>query len=391
MKDEFLGTISHELRTPLNAVLGWVHLLRTGKLDASTASRGLESIDRNVRLQARLTSDLLDASKALTGTLRLESRSVSIVEAVHDVSMAVMPAAQAKGVRIETNVPETTGAVMGDPTRLRQIVWHLLVNAVKFTPRGGSIGVEVRTTADYVILTVSDSGSGIAPQFLPRVFDRFTQQDASTTRSTGGLGVGLSLVREIVELHGGDIKVENRDAGTGAIFTVTFPRQTAEPPPLAAGMPRQLWSRLSAPLATPSAASPPLDGVRVLVLDQDGEGRELLRAVLDNRGATVRTVASVADALEALEAWRPDALVTDSASPDRESYTVVGKVLWLEAERGGRIPAAALTTHARTDERVRQMLDAVQRDLPKPIEPSLLTSEIARLTGRERRRSARTT
>ena len=201
--------------------------------------------------------------------------------------------------------------------------------------------------------------------------------------------MGLSLVREIVELHGGDIEVENRTGGSGAIFTVRFPRLTAEVPAISAAPPRALWTLLSAPLSSPFT-SPPLDGVRVLVLDQDSEGRELVRAVLDQGGASVRTVASVADALEALEAWRPDALVTDSASPDRDSYTVVGKVLWLEADRGGRIPAAALTAHARTDERVRQMLDAVQRELPKPIEPSLLTAEIARLTGRERRRVART-
>jgi signal transduction histidine kinase len=388
MKDEFLATISHELRTPLNAVLGWVHLLRTGKLDTATATRGLESIDRNVRLQARLTADLLDASKALTGMLRMESRSISIVQAVYDVSSAVMPAAQAKGVRIETHVPDSTAAVLGDPSRLRQIVWHLLANAIKFTPRGGLIGIQVHTTAEHIILTVSDSGSGIAPQFLPRVFDRFTQQDASTTRSAGGLGVGLSLVREIVELHGGDITVRNRSEGTGAIFTVRLPRQSAEEP--TSPPQRPIWSMLSAPLSS-QFSSAPLDGVRVLVLDQDTEGRELLRAVLDQRGATVRTVASVADALEALEAWRPDALVTDSASPERDSYTVVGKVQWLEAERGGRIPAAALTAHSRTDERVRQMLEAVQRDLPKPIEPSVLASEIARLTGRERRRAARTT
>ena len=235
------------------------------------------------------------------------------------------------------------------------------------------MGVDLKTDSDHVVIDVSDSGPGIAPQFLPRLFDRFTQQDPSTTRTVGGLGVGLSLVRELVELHGGTVRARNRETGNGAIFTVLLPRQPS----------------LSGTSAVPVAASGPitpgqLDGVRVLVLDRDPEGRDVLRAVLQHHGATVRTVETVAEALEALEAWRPDALVTDSASPNHDSYALVGKVEWLEADRGGRIPAAALTAYGRTDERVRQMLDAVQCDLPKPIEPSLLTAEIARLTGRER-------
>ena len=380
MKDEFLATISHELRTPLNAVLGWVHLLRTGKLDHATTSRGLESIERNVRLQAQLTADLLDVSRALTGQLRVDSRHVSLVDAALEAAAAVAPAADAKGVQIETTLPDQPVAVLGDATRLRQIVWHLLTNAIKFTPRGGVVGVDVRTVGESVILTVHDSGPGIEPQFLPRIFERFTQADPSPTRTAGGLGVGLALVREIVELHGGDIQASNRMGGGGAVFTVRFPLQAADvrkdPVPL--------------PALTAPGSSPPLDGLRVLVLDRDADGRDLLRTVLQQRGATVRTVESVADALEALEGWRPDALVTDSSSPDGDIYAVVGKVQWLEADRGGRIPAAALTAYARSDARVRQMLEAVQRDLPKPIDPTLLTSEIARLTGRERRRAART-
>jgi CheY-like chemotaxis protein len=378
MKDEFLATISHELRTPLNAVLGWVHLLRTGKLDHATTSRGLESIERNVRLQAQVTSDLLDVSRALTGQLRVESRHVSLVDAALEAAAAVAPAADAKGVRIDTRLPEQPVAVLGDATRLRQIVWNLLTNAIKFTPRGGVVGVEVTTSADSVILTVDDSGPGIEPQFLPRIFDRFTQADPSPTRTAGGLGVGLSLVRELVELHGGEIQARNRTDGGGAIFTARFPLQSAE------------LRKDPAPRAAVAAvSSPPLDGLRVLVLDRDADGRDLLRTLLQQRGATVRTVASVADALEALEGWRPDALVTDSASAAGDSYALVGKVQWLEADRGGRIPAAALTAYARSDARVRQMLEAVQSDLPKPIDPTLLTSEIARLTGRERRRAAR--
>jgi signal transduction histidine kinase len=378
MKEEFLATVSHELRTPLNAVLGWVHLLRTGKLDQPTAGRGLESIERNVRLQAQLTADLLDVSKALTGTLRLDPQSMSLTSAVRAAAMTALPAARAKDVRVVTNLPDESLTVLADPIRLRQIIWHLLANAVKFTPHGGTVQLDVEGTPDHVVLTVADSGPGIAPQFLPRIFDRFTQQDSSTTRTAGGLGIGLSLVRELVQMHGGEVHARNRDNEAGAIFTVKLPRRRTEPAPA-----RQ------AALVAPAQASPPLDGVRVLVLDRDADGRELLRTVLQGCGATVRTVDSVADALEALEGWRPDALVTDTASPDHDSYALVGRVRWLEAERGGRIPAAALTTYARSDERVRQMLDTVQRDLPKPVEPSVLATEIARLTGRERRRVER--
>jgi signal transduction histidine kinase/ActR/RegA family two-component response regulator len=394
MKDEFLATISHELRTPLNAVLGWVHLLRTGKLDPATAARGMESIQRNVRLQAQLTSDLLDVSRALTGRLRMEPQAVSITSAVKEAMLSVQASAQAKGVELKTHFPETAVAVLGDPTRLRQIVWHLLANAIKFTTKGGVVEVSVDATSDLAVLTVLDSGPGIAPDFLPRIFDRFAQEDASPTRTAGGLGVGLSLVRELVELHGGDIQARNREDRTGAIFRVTLPLQSASS--LEASGPATTIRPL-APLPAVSSVRPsvmasstlPLDGLRVLVLDQDAEGRDLLRTVLQQRGATVRTAASVADALEALESWRPDALLTDSVSPEHDSYALIGKVQWLEAERGGRIPAVALTAYGRTDERVRQMLDAVKRDLPKPIEPSVLTAEIAKLTGRERRRAAR--
>ncbi len=378
MKDEFLATVSHELRTPLNAVLGWVHLLRTGKLDTSTATRGLDSIDRNVRLQSQLTADLLDMSKALTGKLRIEPRVVSLTDAARLASGSALAAAQAKAVQIRTIVPDSPVPVLGDAPRLRQIAWHLLANAIKFAPRGGTVSITVETRADQARLIVADSGPGIDPEFLPRIFDRFTQEDASTTRTAGGLGVGLSLVRELVQLHGGEIEARNRDHG--AVFTATFPLQAAD----------ALEDAYAPELALiTSAPSPPLDGLRVLVLDQDSEGRELLRTVLQQRGAIVRAVASVAEALESLEGWRPDVLVSDSASPDHDSYALVGKVQSLEAEKGGRIPALALTSFARTDQRLRKMLATVQCDLPKPIEPALLTAEIARLTGRERRRARR--
>ncbi|HEU4651308.1 MAG TPA: HAMP domain-containing sensor histidine kinase, partial [Croceibacterium sp.] len=230
MKDEFLATVSHELRTPLNSVLGWLHLLRSGKLDQRTAGRGIEAIERNVRLQAQLTGDLLDVSKVLTGKLRLESRPVSLADASRQAVMAAIPAAQAKGVEVSSTIPDSPVPVLGDATRLRQIAWHLLANAIKFTPRGGAVGLSVEATGDCATLVVSDSGPGIAPEFLPRIFDRFTQEDASPTRTAGGLGVGLSLVRDLVELHGGEIRVSNRNGDdAGAVFTARFPLHAVAP------------------------------------------------------------------------------------------------------------------------------------------------------------------
>ena len=377
MKDEFLATISHELRTPLNAVLGWVHLLRTGKLDSETAQRGLESIDRNVRLQAQLTGDLLDVSKALTGKLRLEPRLSPLDEAARQALVSATPAAKAKGVRIDLSLPRDPVVVHGDPARLRQIAWQLLANAIKFTPREGTVEMTVDTFGQDARLIVRDSGRGIDPEFLPRIFDRFTQADPSPTRSAGGLGVGLALVRELVELHGGEIEARNRADGSGAIFMVRFPLQAA---PIQAPVQEQ---------AALQSGQPFLHGLRILVLDQEPEGREVLRTLLQQGGAVVQTADSVAEALDSLESWGPDVLVCDSAAPEHDSYALVGKVHSLDSERGGRIPAAALTSVSRTDERLRTMLAAVHRDVPKPVEPSVLTSEIARLAGRERRRAQR--
>jgi signal transduction histidine kinase/ActR/RegA family two-component response regulator len=377
LKDEFLATISHELRTPLNAVLGWVHLIRNGSLDAATRSRAFESIERNVRLQAQLTSDLLDVSKSLTGKLRIDSRPVSLPAILREAAASVASAADAKSVEVNTVLPVGSVIVRGDADRLRQVVWHLLANAIKFTPRNGTIQLSLDAN-EMACITVEDTGPGIAPDFLPRVFDRFTQADASPTRVAGGLGVGLSLVRDLVERHGGDIQARNAEGARGAVFTVRLPLHASD--------------QEARPVdGTPvhPGTSAPLDGVRVLLLDRDRDARELLGVVLEQRGATVRLVGSVAEALEVLEVWRPDVLVSDSSFPERDSYALVAKVPSLESERGGRIPALALTTMSRTDESVRRLLSDAQRDLPKPVEPAVLTAEIARLTGRERRRAQR--
>jgi signal transduction histidine kinase len=378
MKDEFLATVSHELRTPLNAVLGWVHLLRTGKLDREMSTRGLETIERNARLQAQLTGDLLEVSKALTGELQLESRPTTINDAARQAVSAVEPAASAKDVSLDLSIPDSQVVVLGDPTRLRQMVWHLLSNAIKFTPRGGTVRTAVTVESNEAVVTVTDSGPGIDPEFLPRIFDRFSQADSSPTRVSGGLGVGLALVRQLVELHGGAIEARNRRDTTGAIFIIRLP---AQPVDLLSAR-----SRRRAPTVGPVAADS-LQGLRVLVVDHDVEARELLRTVLSQRGADVQTAASVSDALETLEAWRPDVLVSDADSPKHDSYSLIGKVESLDTDRGGRIPALALTALGRRDPQLGQLITEVHRDLPKPVEPALLTAEIARLVGRDRRRA----
>jgi CheY-like chemotaxis protein len=289
----------------------------------------------------------------------------------------IASAATAKDVRLNVRQSDQPIVVRGDANRLRQVVWHLLANAIKFTPRGGEIEVIVESN-ELACVTVRDSGPGIDVEFLPRIFDRFTQADSSPTRLAGGLGVGLSLVRELVERHGGEIKATNSEEG-GAIFTIRLPFHQQD---------QQEHAVQPAP-AVPTVTSPPLNGVRVLLFDRDQDARDLLSVVLEERGAAVSVAGSVQEALELLESWRPDVLVSDAGSPERDAYALVGKVQSLEADRGGRIPALALTTMSRTDDDMRRMLLDVQRELPKPVEPAILTAEIARLAGRERRRARR--
>ncbi len=321
MKDEFLATLSHELRTPLNVVLGWLHLIKTGKLDGEARSRGFASIERNVRLEARLTADLLDVSRALTGRLSIDMGPVSLPAVIADAVSQVSTAAAAKDVTLELSSPDAPLVVRGDANRLRQVVWHLLANAIKFTPRGGTIGVQVESH-DEACITVTDTGPGIDPEFLPRIFDRFTQADSSPTRAAGGLGVGLALVRELVERHGGVITAANRTDGPGALFSIALPLHASDQ------QPRPVVPSL------PSVSSTPLNGLRVLLLDGGQDTRELLSVALQQRGASVRIVASVDAALELLESWRPGVLVSDALSPDGDAHALVGKVHSLEADRG---------------------------------------------------------
>jgi CheY-like chemotaxis protein len=352
-------------------------LIRSGKLDTGAQARGFESIERNVRLQAQLTTDLLDVSKALTGRLNIVMRPVSLHSVVAEAVAQVATAASAKDVGVQVTKPEDAVIVRGDPNRLRQVIWHLLANAIKFTPRGGRVEVILHSDG-LASVTVGDTGPGIARDFLPRIFDRFAQADSSPTRMTGGLGVGLALVRELVERHGGEIVARNR-AGGGAEFTVQLPLHRSD---------QSVRAAVPAPVLS-NASSPPLDGLRVLLLDRDDDVRSLLGVALEQRGASVRGAGTVDQALETLESWRPDVLVTDAMSPDRDAYAVVGKIQSLDADRGGRIPALALTSMSRSNDELQRMLAEVKRDLPKPVEPAILTAEIARLAGRERRRVQR--
>jgi signal transduction histidine kinase len=368
LKDEFLATVSHELRTPLNAMLGWVHLLRSGVLDEATRARGLASIERNARHQAKLTGELLDLSRALTGTLCVESRLVSLTDAAAEAMRAALPAAQAKNVEIAASFADEPVMVLGDATRLRQVAWSLLANAIKFTTSGGRVEIDVRAQRGRAVLTVSDTGVGIEQEFLPRIFDRFAQEDASPTRAAGGLGIGLSIAHDLVELHGGDISAGNR-APTGATFVVRLPLQDVRTG--------------ASPERTPAGPATLL-GVRVLLLDRDVDEREALQLVLEQRGAEVRAVASLADALEQLESWRPDVLLADGPGSS-DTVAVCVKVRRFDPEHGGRIPALALTQYARTDGRVRSLLEGSTRDLPRPVEPAALTAEIERMTAWSRR------
>ncbi|HZF11718.1 MAG TPA: response regulator [Thermoanaerobaculia bacterium] len=376
IKDEFLATLSHELRTPLNAILGWAQMLRMTKLDEATASRAYETIERNAKAQAQLISDLLDVSRIITGKLRLEQKSVELPLVLDVVLDTVRPAAEAKGIGITFHLDRWVGPVLGDPDRLQQVIWNLFSNAIKFTPVGGRVDVDLRAGEGCVEIRVSDTGSGIHPQFLPYVFDRFRQAESTSTRSHGGLGLGLSIVRHLVELHGGTVAVESAGEGKGATFTVSLPARAIFLPvtsPAAA---------LPSTVAVAPWGSRPLAGVRVLVVEDEDDTRELLVRALESNGAAVTAVASVAQALEQLDRRLPDVLLSDIGMPEEDGYTLIHKLRARGADQGATLPAAALTAYARTEDRERALAAGFQTHIAKPIDPSELIAAVARLAGR---------
>jgi PAS domain S-box-containing protein len=369
MKDEFLITLSHELRTPLNAIIGWASLLRQGHLAAGPMEKALATIDRNARTLVQLIEDLLDVSRIITGKLRLEMSPVDLARVVDASVDIVRPAAVAKGIRIDTVLARDATHVTGDPARLQQIVWNLLSNAVKFTPPGGRVTVRVERGDDAVRVQVIDNGQGIDPVFLPHVFDRFRQADSTTTRTHGGLGLGLAIVRHLVELHGGTVAAESEGDGRGATFTIALPA------------PRASGAALE-PAGTGTAPSAPLHGLRILVVDDQADERELFRTILTTRGADVRVAEDAHDAIEAFVDFRPDVLVTDVAMPGEDGYTLLAKVRGLDAD-GSRVPAVAVTAHARVEDRRRALLAGFEAYVSKPVEPDRLVDLVSGL-GRQR-------
>ena len=379
IKDEFLATLSHELRTPLSAILGWTQLLLRpdGLKGSDQQARAIEVIDRNARVQVRLIDDLLDLSRIMTGKLRIDLREISFGSVVEAAVDSARPAAEAKGIRLKAMVDTTQDVVNADGARLQQVVWNLLTNAIKFTPKGGQVQVLLRRVNSHLELSVSDNGIGISASYLPQVFDRFSQSDSSTTRSFGGLGLGLAICKQLVELHGGSIQAASEGEGLGATFSVELPLSIAQ------------FSSRGGPRIHPTAEVqsgevlplPGLEGVQVFVIDDEPDARNLLRTVLEERGAAVTAFASAEDALSLLKTTRPTILVCDIGMPHMDGYQLIRKVR-AEESRIGRIPALALTAFARAEDRKRSLIAGYQAHLAKPFDVSELILVVADLVGR---------
>ncbi|HYM08916.1 MAG TPA: PAS domain S-box protein, partial [Terriglobales bacterium] len=369
-KDEFLATLSHELRTPLTAILGWARLLRSDSHDPEVVANGLEKIERNAKAQARLIDDILDVSRIITGKLRLDVGVVDFSSVVEAALESVRPAADANNIRLGTALDR--GLVAGDANRLQQVAWNLLSNAVKFTPKGGQVDVSLRRVDAHIELSVKDNGKGITAEFLPHVFDRFRQADGSNTRVHSGLGLGLAIVRHIIELHGGSVRAESPGQGHGATFTVLLPVMEAEAQPRSSRPSRRAVSH------------PGLKGLHVLVVDDDRDTRALLAAILESSGVTVTVADSVRKALRVLRSSSPDMLISDIAMPGESGFALIRQLRDLAPEDGGSIPAVALTGYVSLEERVRVLAAGYQAHVPKPVEPDELLTLVASLVGRAR-------
>ena len=389
LKDEFLATMSHELRTPMTAILGWANLLLKRSLDEVSTEQALETIERNARSQVRLIEDLMDVSRIVTGKLRLDVRPVALDEVIRAAADAVRPAADAKNIRLQVLLDPQAGPVSGDPDRLQQVLWNLLSNALKFTPKGGRIQVRLERINSHVEITVSDTGQGIDAEFLPHVFDRFRQADSSNTRKVGGLGLGLTIVRQLVELHGGTVQAASSGEGQGATFTVSLPitvvhkSKTVRTTDRRAGDPAdedRVHPRVGGHVAFD--CPPTLAGLKVLVVDDEIDARELIIAVLKQCEAIVTAVSSVNEALAAIDSMRPDVLISDIGMPDEDGYSLIKKVRALPPQSGGRIPAVALTAYARAEDRIKALAWGFQMHAPKPIDPVELATIVASLAER---------
>jgi PAS domain S-box-containing protein len=378
LKDEFLATVSHELRTPLTAILGWAHLLRRGGFNGDSTLKALETIERNARAQSQLIEDLLDVSRIITGKLRIDIRPVNPNAFIEAAIEAVAPAAEAKGVRIQRIMDTGVVTVAGDPVRLQQVVWNLLSNAIKFTPKGGRVQVRLERVNSHIEIGVSDSGTGIEPEFLPYVFDRFRQADQRSTRQHGGLGLGLAIVRHLVELHGGTVRAESPGSNQGSTFTVLLPVA-----PVYQNIDQGERVHPAARDTLPTYECPDrLDGLKVLIVDDEPDTRELLTMGLTQCGAEVKAAGSVAEALEVIITEAPDLLISDIGMPNEDGYELIRRVRELPAESGRKMPAIALTAYARVEDRMQALRAGYQMHVPKPVELAELVAVAASLIQR---------
>jgi PAS domain S-box-containing protein len=375
LKDEFLATLSHELRTPLNAILGWATLLRLGKTSQEEVERAVETIERNAKLQAQLIDDLLDMNRIISGKLRLEVQSVDLPLVIESALQTVRPAAEAKGIRLRKRISRDTGKIVGDPTRLQQVIWNLLSNAIKFTPRDGTVEISLTARDSQVQIIVSDTGEGIANDFLPYIFDRFRQSDSSTTRRHGGLGLGLAIVRQLTELHGGWIEAASEGTGKGSTFTIHLPTSTAA----ISRSDGQPMRTLITQREVDAEAALTFDNLKVLVVDDEADARDLVKRILEQRHACVETAPSAAVAFEALERWHPDLLISDIGMPDEDGYQFIQRVRASAVDGMKSIPAVALTAFVRTEDRDRAMREGYQAHLSKPVMPSELLLAVHKL------------
>lgn len=378
IKDDFLATLSHELRTPLHAILGWAQLLKMGALSKDESAEALDVIERNAQAQAQMIADLLDVSRITSGKLRLDVQPVDPPAMIEEAMIAIAPAAAATEIRITKVIDPWPGTISGDPARLQQVVWNLVNNAVKFTPKGGKVEVTLRRINSHIEISVSDNGIGIDPKLLPRIFDRFNQGDSSTTRTHGGLGLGLAIVRQLVELHGGRVSAESAGPGQGAKFSVQLPlspnfRRDAATPP----------SNVAAPVPAGNSWGDVvrLDGVKILLVDDDADSRQMLSRVLQSCGAVTQDAMSMGQALDAIQAFKPDVLLSDLGMPDHDGYELIRKVRG-QGINSASLPAIALTGFARPEDRHRALVAGFQAHLAKPVDPRELTAAVATLIGR---------
>ena len=378
LKEEFLATISHELRTPLSAILGWARMLRLGQLSTENSAKALDTIERNARAQAQLVDDLLDVSRIITGKLRMDVRPADPNSFIDAAVESVRPAADAKGVRVQKVIDTGAISIPGDPVRLQQVVWNLLSNAIKFTPRGGRVQIRSERVNSHLEIVVSDTGQGIESEFLPHVFDRFRQADQKTSRQHGGMGLGLAIVRHLVEMHGGTVRANSDGEGKGATFTVMLPIAPLYQVDASGGRVHPG----ARDLLPPPDSVDRLDGLRILAVDDEPDTRELLRQGLEFLGATVKVVGSAAEAIDSLRGSVPDILISDIGMPGTDGYDLIRQVRALPPDRGGKVPAIALTAYTRVEDRLQALRAGYDMHVPKPVELAELVAVAASVSRR---------